>query len=48
MLPDFRIIKMDIVSVKFEIGDFILSKDMVNFLKSHNVCNLSRNGVRDF
>jgi hypothetical protein len=34
LVADFRIIKMDLVSVKFEIGDFILLKDRGNFLKS--------------
>ena len=48
LVADFRIIKMDVVSVKFEIGDFILLKDRVHFLKSLSFCSLSRSGVRDF
>ena len=31
LVADFRIIKIDLVSVKFEIGDFILLKDRGNF-----------------
>ena len=41
LVADFRIIKMDVVSVKFEIGDFILLKDRGHFLKSLSVCSLS-------
>ena len=48
LVADFSIIKMDVVSVKFEIGDFILLKDRGHFLKSLSVCSLSRSGVRDF
>ena len=48
LVADFRIIKMDVVSVKFEIGDFILLKDRGHFLKSLSVISLSRSGVRDF
>ena len=48
LVADFRIIKMDVVSVKFEIGDFILLKDRGHFLKSLSVCSLFRSGVRDF
>ena len=48
LAADFRIIKMDVVSVKFEVGDFILLKDGGNFLKSLNFCSLSKSGVRDF
>ena len=48
LVADFRIIKMDVVSVKFEIGDFILLKDRGHFLKSLSVCSLSRSGFRDF
>ena len=48
LLPDFRIIKINEVSVKFEMNDFIFLKDRKHFLKSLNVCSLSRNGVRDF
>ena len=48
LVAGFRIIKMDLASVKFEIGDFIFSKDGGHFLKSLNVSSLSRRGVRDF
>jgi hypothetical protein len=48
LVTDFRIIKMNVVSAKFEIGDFILLKDRGNFLKSLSVYSLSRSGVRDF
>ena len=48
LVADFRIIKMDVVSLKFEIGDFILLKDRGHFLKSLSVCSLSRSGFRDF
>jgi len=52
LVADFWIIKMDVVSVKFEVGDFILLKDGGNFLKSLNFCSLTRSGViitiRDF
>ena len=41
LVADFRIIKIDLVSVKFEIGDFILLKYKGHFLKSLSVCNLS-------
>jgi hypothetical protein len=44
----FRIIKMDLISLEVEIGDFLLLKDGGNFLNSLNVCGLSRSGVRDF
>jgi hypothetical protein len=39
---------MDLVSVKFEIGYFILLKDRGNFFKSLSVWSLSKSGVRDF
>ena len=48
MVSDFKIIKIDLFSVKFEIGDFILLKDRGHFLKSLSVSSLSRSGVRDF
>ena len=48
LVADFWIIKMDVVSVKFEVCDFILLKDGGNFLKSLNFCSLSKSGVRDF
>ena len=48
LVAGFRIIKMDVASVKFEIGVFIFSKDGVHFFKSLNVYSLSRSGVRDF
>jgi hypothetical protein len=48
VLADFRIIDMDVVSVKFEIGDFILLEDRGHFLKSNSVCSLSRSGVMHF
>ncbi len=48
LLADFRIIKMGLVSVKFEIGDSILLEDREHFLKSLSVCSLSRSGARDF
>ena len=48
LVADFRINKINVVSVKFEIGDFILLKDRGHFLKSLSVCSLSRSGVRDF
>ena len=36
LVAGFRIIKMDVASVKFEIGDFIIFKDWENFFKSLN------------
>jgi len=48
LVAGFRIIKMDVASVIFEISDFILFKVGVNFLKSLNVYSPSRSGVRDF
>ena len=48
LVAGFRIIKMDVASVKFWIGDFIFSKDGEHFLKSLNVSSFSRSGVRDF
>ena len=44
----FRIIKMDVVRVKVEIGNFLLLKDRGNFYDSLNVCGISRSGVSDF
>ncbi len=43
-----RIIKMGLIRLEVEIGDFLLLKDAGNFLNSLNVCGLSRSGVRDF
>ena len=48
LVADFRIIKIDLVSVKFEIGDFILFKDRGHFLESFIVWSFSRSGVRNF
>ncbi len=48
LLADFRIIKMDLVSMKVEIDDFILPKDREIFLKSFSICSLFRSGIRDF
>ena len=48
LVADFRIIKMDVVSVKFEIGDFILLKDRGHFLKNLSVCGFFRSGDRNF
>ncbi len=46
LVADLRIIKLDVVSVKFEIGDFILVIDGGIFLKSLNFRSLCRSGVR--
>ena len=48
LVADFRIIKVHVVSVKFQTGDFILLKDRGNFLKSLSVCVLSKSSVRDY
>jgi hypothetical protein len=37
LVADLRIIEKDLVSVKFEIGDFILLMDRGHFLKSLSV-----------
>jgi hypothetical protein len=44
----FRIIKMDLISLEVEIGNFLLLKDGGNFLKSLNICGLYKSSVRDF
>ena len=48
LVADLRIIKMGLVSVKFQIDDFILPKDSGHFSKSLSVYSLSRSCVRDF
>jgi hypothetical protein len=48
LVAGFWIIKMDVASVIFEIGDFILFKVGGNFLKSLNVYSPYRSGIRDF
>jgi hypothetical protein len=48
LVADFRIIKMGLVSVKFQISDFILTKDRLHFLKSLSFCSLFRSCVKDF
>ncbi len=48
LVAGFRIIKMEVASVIFEIVDFIVFKVGGHFLKSFNVYSPSRTGVRDF
>ena len=48
LVADFRIIKMDLVDVKFEIGVFIRLKDRGLFFKSLSFWSLSRSSVWDF